>query len=50
MLILDLVDDGKISVPEAVEIIEAIAITDENETTDEKEARQAEIVLHLHID
>lgn len=50
MLILELVDEGSISVPEAVEIIEAIAITEENETPCEKETRQAEIVLHFHID
>ena len=50
MLILELVDEGKISVPEAVDIIEAIAITEDNETSTEKETRQAEIVLHFHID
>ncbi|MBT4511993.1 MAG: hypothetical protein HOC20_07280 [Chloroflexi bacterium] len=50
MLILELVDEGKISVPEAVEIIEAIAITEDNETNVEKETRQPEIVLHFHID
>jgi predicted HTH domain antitoxin len=50
MIILDLVEEGKISVAEAVEIIEAIAITDENETMSEKETRQPEIILHFHID
>ncbi len=50
LLVLDLVEDGKISVPEAVELIESINIDDlSNGVTDDGQAEN-EIVIHLYIE
>lgn len=50
MLILDLVEEGKITVSDAVEIIESIAITDECDTAIDIEPHHNEICLHFHIE
>ncbi len=50
LLILDLVDEGVITVPEAVDIIEAIHIESPGDALDDLEDHSTEIVVHLHIE
>ncbi len=50
LLVLDLVEDGKISVPEAVELIESINIDDTGNGTNDEDQNNNEIVIHLYIE
>ncbi len=50
LLVLDLVEDGKISVPEAVELIESIKIDEPSNGSSDDWQNENEIVIHLYIE
>ena len=50
LLVLDLVEDGKISVPEAVELIESINVDEPSNGANDAGQNENEIVIHLYIE
>ena len=50
LLVLDLVEEGKINVSEAVELIESINIYDNREDINDENSNQAEIVIRVLLE
>ena len=50
LLVLDLVEDGRISVPDAVELIESIKIDEPSNGSCDDGQSENEIVIHLYIE